>query len=125
MPFRMPAGPSFILSDAVCRRLVSRRAHLLYRPCRPAAYTWDEQRMPLSPYAKGAAYMGLATVTPIAGWIGHHIGAAIDASSGTHFAALTGLLIGCAAGMYETFCQALKIEGFDKRGKKDGGPDKP
>ena len=75
----------------------------------------------MSPYAKGAAYMGLALVTPVSGWVGYQLGGIIDRHSATQWAALVGLLIGCAAGMYETYREALKIEGFDKPGGKGGG----
>jgi hypothetical protein len=66
----------------------------------------------MTPYAKGAAYMGLALVTPVSGWICYEIGMALDRQMGTSWVALAGLLAGCAAGMYETYRQGLRIEGL-------------
>ena len=66
--------------------------------------------------------MGLAMVTPASGFICFKIGQALDARAHTSWIAIVALLIGCAAGMYETFRQAMRIEGFDKRGKKDDPP---
>jgi F0F1-type ATP synthase assembly protein I len=43
----------------------------------------------------------------------------IDHQAGTGWAAIAGLLVGCGAGMYETFREALRIEGFDKPRRKD------
>ncbi len=69
----------------------------------------------MSSYAKAGAYMGLATVTPISGYIGYLAGGWLDSHMGWGWAATTGLLVGCVAGMYETFRQAVRIEGLDKR----------
>ena len=76
----------------------------------------------MSPYAKGAAYAGLALVTPISGWICFKIGQMLDQRGGTTWISMAGLLIGCAAGIYETYIAALRIEGLDK---PKGGADKP
>lgn len=76
----------------------------------------------MSPYAKGAAYAGLALVTPISGLICFKIGQMLDQRAGTRWIALVGLLIGCAAGIYEIYRAALRIEGMDR---PDGVPDKP
>jgi len=76
----------------------------------------------MTPYAKAAAYSGLALVTPISGWIGFKIGQILDQHAGTRWFALVGLLIGCAAGIYEIYRAALRIEGMDRPG---GVPDKP
>jgi F0F1-type ATP synthase assembly protein I len=70
-------------------------------------------RKPLTSYAKAGAYMGLAFITPISGWICYKIGQFLDRQMGTSWAAIVGLLIGCAAGMYETYRQGLSIEGLD------------
>jgi hypothetical protein len=69
----------------------------------------------MSPLAKAGAYAGLAFVTPISGWVCYKIGQWLDRQWGTGYVSLAGLIIGCAAGMYETFRQALRIEGLDKR----------
>lgn len=81
-------------------------------------------RKPMSPYAKGAAYMGLALITPISGWICYKIGQYLDGRMHTTWVSLVGLIVGCAAGMYETYRQGLSIEGLDalitKPPKDDG-----
>lgn len=69
----------------------------------------------MSSYAKAGAYMGLATITPISGYICYLGGGWLDQNMGWNWAATTGLLVGCVAGMYETFRQAVRIEGLDKR----------
>lgn len=74
-----------------------------------------EQRKGLSPYAKAGAYAGLAFVTPISGWVCYRIGEWLDRAWGVSYLDLVGLIIGCAAGMYETFRQAVRIEGLDRR----------
>jgi hypothetical protein len=68
-----------------------------------------------SGYAKAAAYMGLALVTPISGWVCYKAGQWLDAKTGSHYWALAGIILGCAAGMYETFRQAVKLEGLDRK----------
>ncbi len=81
-------------------------------------------RKPMSPYAKGAAYMGLALITPISGWICYKIGQYLDGQMHTAWISVAGLIVGCAAGMYETYRQGLSIEGLDaligKPPKDDG-----
>lgn len=69
----------------------------------------------MSPYAKAAAYMGLAMVTPISGWVCYKIGQWLMVRMETPWLDVIGLIIGCAAGIYETFTQAMKIEGLDKK----------
>jgi F0F1-type ATP synthase assembly protein I len=85
------------------------------------------ERKPMTSYAKAAAYMGLALVTPISGWVCYKIGQFLDRQMGTSWAAVVGLMIGCAAGMYETYREGLRIEGLSglvpKPPKND--PDKP
>ena len=46
----------------------------------------------------------------------------LDQRGGTTWISMAGLLIGCAAGIYETYIAALRIEGLDK---SKGGADKP
>ena len=86
----------------------------------PKAYTegveeQQEDRRGLSSYAKAGAYAGLAFVTPISGFVCYKIGDWLDQRYGTGYLYLIGLILGCAAGMYETFRQAVRIEGLDKR----------
>lgn len=69
----------------------------------------------MSPYAKAGAYMGLAMVTPISGWVCYKLGQWLMAKTGTPYLDLVGLLVGCAAGIYETFVQAVRIEGLDEK----------
>jgi len=66
-------------------------------------------------YAKAGAYMGLATITPLSGYAGYLLGGWLDGNMGWNWAATTGLLVGCVVGMYETFLQAVRIEGLNKR----------
>lgn len=73
------------------------------------------ERKGLSPYAKAGAYAGLAFVTPISGWVCYKIGEWLDQSWGTSYLYLVGLIVGCAAGMYETFRQAVRIEGLNRK----------
>lgn len=71
--------------------------------------------------------MGLALITPISGWVCYKIGQYLDGQMHTSWAAVVGVMIGCAAGMYETYREGLRIEGLDslvpKKPRKDG--DKP
>lgn len=79
----------------------------------------------MTPYAKGAAYMGLALVTPISGWICYEIGLALDRQMGTSWVSMAGLLIGCAAGMYETYREGLRIEGLKSLVSRPPKPEPP
>jgi hypothetical protein len=82
-------------------------------------------RKPLTSYAKAAAYMGLAFVTPISGWICYKIGQFLDQKMGTSWVSMVALMIGCAAGMYETYRQGLSIEGLDTLIPKPRKPEPP
>ncbi len=64
--------------------------------------------------AKAGAYAGLAFVTPISGFVCYKIGQWLDGHYGADWMATVGLLLGCAAGMYETVRQAVRIEGLGK-----------
>ena len=68
-----------------------------------------------SPYAKAAAYAGLALVTPISGYIGYAVGGWLNGKLGTPYLDTLGMMLGCGLGMYETFRQAVKIEGLDRK----------
>ena len=76
----------------------------------------------MTPYAKAAVYSGLALVTPISGWVCYRIGQMLDRQAGTAWISIAGLLIGCAAGIYEVYRAAMRIEGLDKPPRR---PHKP
>jgi hypothetical protein len=82
-----------------------------------------QNHKPMTPYAKAAAYMGLALVTPVSGWVCYKLGQFLDARMGTSWAAVAGLMIGCAAGMYETYREGLRIEGLSSVVSKPGEND--
>lgn len=65
-------------------------------------------------YAKAGAYMGLALITPIAGYIGYLAGDWLAPKFGVPWLDTAGLVLGCASGMYETYRQAMRIEGLDR-----------
>jgi hypothetical protein len=72
-------------------------------------------RRGMSGYAKAGAYMGLAFITPIAGYIGYVVGLWLAPKVGVSWLDMAGLMLGCASGMYETYRQALRIEGLDRK----------
>lgn len=57
--------------------------------------------------------MGLALITPISGFVCYKIGQYLDRQMGSSWISIVGLIVGCAAGMYETYRQGLNIEGID------------
>lgn len=65
----------------------------------------------MSPWAKAGAYMGLAFIVPISGFICYWIGGKIGGKAG----GIIGLLLGIVAGVYEVYRQAMRIEGFTKK----------
>jgi hypothetical protein len=69
----------------------------------------------MSPYAKAAAYAGLAFVTPVSGWICFKVGEWLGHRWGLDWLPVTAMVVGCAAGMYETYRQAVRIEGLGKK----------
>lgn len=75
----------------------------------------EPERKGLSAYAKAGAYAGLAFVTPISGWVCYKLGQWLDQRYETGYLSLVGLIVGCGAGMYETFRQATRIEGLDRK----------
>jgi len=89
-----------------------------------ASYTLAD-RPHLTPYAKAAAYMGLALVTPASGWVCYKAGQFIDREMHTEYAALVGLMIGCAVGLYETYREGLRIEGLSSLVPKPPKPGAP
>lgn len=66
-------------------------------------------------YSKAGAYMGLALLTPIAGYIGYAVGLWLAPKVGVPWLDTAGIILGCASGMYETYRQALRIEGLDRK----------
>jgi hypothetical protein len=68
-----------------------------------------------SGWGKAGAYLGLAFVTPISGYICYVVGQWLDGRSGTDWMGTAGLIVGCVAGMYETVKQAIRIEGLNKK----------
>lgn len=66
-------------------------------------------------YAKAGAYMGLALLTPIAGYMGYLAGGWLAVKTGIGWLDTAGLMLGCVAGMYETGRSAMRIEGLDRK----------
>ncbi|MGC4048209.1 MAG: hypothetical protein QM757_00625 [Paludibaculum sp.] len=75
----------------------------------------EKPRSGMSTYAKAGAYSGLALITPISGWICYKIGQYLNQAWNTAQLDTAGLILGCGLGMYETFRQATRIEGLDKK----------
>ncbi len=75
----------------------------------------DDNKGSMTPLAKAGAYTGLAFVTPISGWVCFKLGEWLAPKFGLPWLPMLGMIVGCAAGMYETFKQAMRIEGFDKK----------
>lgn len=65
-------------------------------------------------YAKAGAYMGLAFITPIAGFTGYAVGHWLAPKVGVPWLDIAGMIAGCASGMYEVYRQAMRIEGLDR-----------
>lgn len=59
--------------------------------------------------------MGLALITPIAGYLGYFAGLWLAPKLGVEWLDMAGLMLGCASGMYETYRQAMRIEGLDRK----------
>jgi len=72
-----------------------------------------------SPLAKGGAYMGLAFVPAIGGWLGYQVGLWADGRLGTKWLYLVGLLLGLVASFYEVLRMAERIENGGKRNGND------
>ncbi len=60
--------------------------------------------------ARAGAYMGLVWILPVTIGVCWWIGDRADQHFGTNYLALIGLMIGFAAGLYETIRQANRIE---------------
>ena len=75
-------------------------------------------------WAKAGAYTGLAFVLPVAMSVCYYVGEWADGKLGTRFLAVVGIMVGFAAGLWETIRQAGQIEhGFGSgknKGKRDG-----
>lgn len=72
-------------------------------------------RRGMTGYAKAGAYLGLAFITPIAGYLGYLAGIWLAPKVGISWLDTAGLLLGCVSGMYETWRQAMRIEGLDRK----------
>lgn len=72
------------------------------------------KRKPNTVYAKAGAYMGLAFVIPAAMYAGYWLGGHVDASMGTGYWSIVGLMLGFGAGLYEVMRQAQRIEKIGK-----------
>lgn len=75
----------------------------------------EKPRSGMTGYAKAGAYSGLALVTPVSGWVCYKIGEYLNHLWNTSLLDTAGLILGCGLGMYETFRQAVRIEGLDKK----------
>jgi hypothetical protein len=71
-----------------------------------------------NPYAKAGAYAGLAFVMPAAMYVCYLVGEYADRKWGTNIFYLVGILVGFAAGLYETIRQIDRIE----HGPRNGQP---
>jgi hypothetical protein len=65
--------------------------------------------------AKAGAYMGLAFVTPISGFLCYKAGEWLNLKLGLNYLDTAGLVFGCVVGMFETFRQAVRIEGIGRK----------
>ena len=79
-----------------------------------------QQRKPVSSWTKGGAYMGLAFLVPASGWVGHWLGSRLDERWSTSHWATICMMIGLAAGLYETIRQAIRIENLGKNNNQNG-----
>ena len=61
-------------------------------------------------WAKAGAYTGLAFILPIAMLVCYYLGEWADRKLGTKFLYLVGIVVGFAAGLWETMRQADRIE---------------
>jgi F0F1-type ATP synthase assembly protein I len=68
-------------------------------------------------WAKAGAYTGLAFILPVAMLACYFLGDWADKKLGTKFLYLIGLIVGFAAGLWETMRQADRIENGIRTGK--------
>lgn len=61
-------------------------------------------------WAKAGAYTGLAFILPIAMLVCYYLGDWADHKLGTNFLYIIGIMVGFAAGLWETMRQADRIE---------------
>ena len=66
----------------------------------------EPPRRKMSPWAKAGAYMGIAFILPISMYVCHLIGSAINEKWG----GTVGVMLGFAAGLWETYREAVRIE---------------
>jgi F0F1-type ATP synthase assembly protein I len=75
-------------------------------------------------WAKAGAYTGLAFILPIAMLVCYYLGDWADRKLGTRFLYLVGIMLGFAAGLWETIRQADQIENGIRTGKDNSGKNK-
>ena len=68
-------------------------------------------------WAKAGAYTGLAFIMPVAMLGCYYLGAWADRKLGTRFLFVIGIMMGFAAGLWETMRQADRIENGIRTGK--------
>jgi F0F1-type ATP synthase assembly protein I len=68
-------------------------------------------------WAKAGAYTGLAFILPIAMLVCYYLGDWADHKFGTRFLYFVGIMLGFAAGLWETMRQADRIENGTRTGK--------
>jgi F0F1-type ATP synthase assembly protein I len=70
-------------------------------------------------WAKAGAYTGLAFILPVAMLVCYYLGDWADRKLGTRFFYLIGIMVGLAAGLWETVRQADRIENGIRTGKNN------
>lgn len=65
---------------------------------------------PVNSWARGGAYLGLAFVPAIAGWLGYEAGAWLDNRFATTWLKTALMLLGLAAGIWDVVRLAEKLE---------------
>ncbi len=68
-------------------------------------------------WAKAGAYTGLAFIMPVAMLVCYYLGVWADSKLGTKFVYVIGIMVGFAAGLWETMRQADRIENGIRTGK--------
>jgi hypothetical protein len=66
----------------------------------------EPPRRKRTPWAKAAAYSGLAFILPISMYVCHWVGSAIN----DRWGGVAGLMVGFAGGLWATYREAVRIE---------------